>query len=193
MQIIEQCLGGQIQVRALVRSPAKLESLGGQIKILQGDVLDIDAVERALDGADAAVSTLGARGLGETTLYSDSIENIIASMQKLGKKRLLCVSAVGVDPVPNISLIAKMVTAAFLKKVFADMARMQRLIEACELDWTIMWPPMLTNGGLTGSYRTAVDAAVLRGRKISRADLAHCMIKTIEDEESFGKKMAVAY
>jgi putative NADH-flavin reductase len=69
-------------------------------------------------------------------------------------------------------LIVKPILRRLLQHTFADMRRMEDLVRASELDWTIVRPPMLTDGRRTGAYRTAINHNVRGGMRISRADLA---------------------
>ena len=73
------------------------------------------------------------------------------------------------------------------------MYKMQLLLEESDLDWTIMWPPRLSNGPLTGTYRIVNDEALKKGSVISRADLAHFMVHNIENPEYYKKRTAIAY
>jgi putative NADH-flavin reductase len=60
---------------------------------------------------------------------------------------------------------------------------MERIVVASGLDWTIVRPPRLTNGPLTGRYR--VENGRLPGRSalasISRADVAHFLLSELEN------------
>ena len=194
-QLIRQCIDQGHHVRALVRNPESLRASGSGLEIVGGDVLEPGIVAAVVAGCDCVFSALGAQGLGETTLYSDSMKVLVEAMREHQVRRLLCVSAVGVDLVSNVKipLLRKATARLFLRRVFADMRRMQRIVESTDLEWTIMWPPVLTNGGLTAKYRIAFGDAVVRGTRISRADLAHCMVTGIGRSDFLNEKVAIAY
>jgi hypothetical protein len=61
------------------------------------------------------------------------------------------------------------------------------------LDWTTIWRPRLTNGPLTGTYRTATDHNVRNGLTISRPDVAHLMQSVLQQPETVGHAVGVAY
>ena len=193
--IIKQALDKDYEVSALLRSPEKLVLRHEKLSIVEGDVLDPAVVPTVIKGSDAVLSALGVSGLGNTTLYSDSIRNVVRGMTEHGVKRILCIAAAGVEPGPdpNIPFLGRLIMNLFLKKVYADMYRMQQHLEDTDLEWTVMWPPMLTLGELTGSYRTALGKALCKGSKISRADLAHFMVHNIENPAYYKQKVAVAY
>ena len=60
------------------------------------------------------------------------------------------------------------------------------------LDWTIMRPPRLTDGPVTGRYRTSIDGGLPRSLTVSRADLAACMLAVIGDPATVRTHIAVA-
>jgi uncharacterized protein YbjT (DUF2867 family) len=84
-----------------------------------------------------------------------------------------------------------------VKRLFAaaytDSALMEDAVRASGLDWTIMRPPRLTNKPATGQYRTAIDQNVRRGRSIGRADLAHFMLDAINNPDTVGHTIGIAY
>jgi putative NADH-flavin reductase len=70
--------------------------------------------------------------------------------------------------------------------VASQRAQIQAL-EASDLDWTMVMPPMLTNGAARGSYRVDGDALPRNGSRISRADVADFMLQQLTTS-SWSKK-----
>jgi uncharacterized protein YbjT (DUF2867 family) len=70
---------------------------------------------------------------------------------------------------------------------------MEDLLRAGGFVWTALRPPYLTNSGLTGRYRTAVERNVRRGIRLSRADVAHLMLRALAERSTFGRAIAAAY
>jgi hypothetical protein len=116
-------------------------------------------------------------------------------MSRYGVRRILCVGAVGMQPGrdPNLPLIGRLVMQLVFKNLRADMNLMQQQLEATELDWTMMWPPRLTDAELTGQYRVGYGGALRKGSSLARGDLAHYMVHHIADATTFGKSVAIAY
>jgi uncharacterized protein YbjT (DUF2867 family) len=73
------------------------------------------------------------------------------------------------------------------------MAVMEEAVKHSGMDWTIVRPPRLIDGPLTGIYRRAVDANLRRGYRISRADLADAILACLEDQDTVKKTIAVGY
>src|SRR5229473_2929062 len=76
--VVEQALAAGHNVTALVRSPERLALRNPNLHVIAGQVTDPSAVSRALNGADALISTLGGNG----SLISDSTQAIIETAPK---------------------------------------------------------------------------------------------------------------
>jgi uncharacterized protein YbjT (DUF2867 family) len=70
------------------------------------------------------------------------------------------------------------------------MWRMEELLEASDVDWTVIRPSGLFETTEVTDYRTA--EAVINGRFTSRADLADCMLRQLGDDSYLHKAVAVA-
>jgi putative NADH-flavin reductase len=203
-RLVRQALESGHQVTAVVRghpqviatelTPAAHEHL----TIVQADVMDPAAIEPIVADQDAVLSAIGTRdGRKPTTVCADSMVSIITAMDKAGARRLIVVSADGAftdeTDGPGIRLIAKPLLQRILKHSFADVRTMEELIRGSGLDWTIMRSPRLTDGPRTRGYRTAVDQGLRRGYRISRADLADCMLGLIDDSDFHRTTVWIGY
>jgi putative NADH-flavin reductase len=61
------------------------------------------------------------------------------------------------------------------------------------VDWTVVRPPRLTDKALTGAYRTAHGQNLRGGFLISRADVAHLMLRVLEQPQTIRQAIGVAY
>ncbi|WP_051742874.1 NAD(P)-dependent oxidoreductase, partial [Kitasatospora sp. MBT66] len=168
--------------------------------IRQGDVLDPDAVARAVEGADAVVSALGiGYSRAATTVYSAGTDHILKAMRATGVSRVVCVSTTSMSPVPWRAApfqraITSWVLHPMLRRPYADMARMERfLLEDTELDWTLVRAARLTGGRARGRYRTAVGRRLPGAWSISRADLAHYLLAALQEPAARREVVEIAY
>ena len=69
---------------------------------------------------------------------------------------------------------------------------MEDALHESGLDWTIVRPPRLTNGARTGAYRIAYWQNLRRGLFISRADVAHFMLHTLEEPKTIRQVVGIA-
>ena len=55
-----------------------------------------------------------------------------------------------------------------------------------------MRPPRLTDRPLSGAYRTALGRNLRGGLLVSRADVAHLMLATLDRPETIGQTIGIA-
>ncbi|MDB5156213.1 MAG: NAD-dependent epimerase/dehydratase family protein [Mucilaginibacter sp.] len=200
-QAVEQALQAGHQVTALVRDPAKLTLTHPDLHIVKGDIMQPDTFAHQLKGQQVVISALGVSGGSlfsdkPTTLYSQGNANLLKAMEQYGVKRICCISASALDVSPVIPwyvrLVAKYIIQKLLKHMYADLRRMEDLIKAGKADWTIIRPPQLTNGPVTGNYRIAIGVFLKNCLKISRADVAHFIVNNLTNELTYRTTVEIA-
>jgi NAD(P)H-binding len=85
-------------------------------------------------------------------------------------------------------LFSRVVRAAF-RRHYADLALMEDLLRDSGLDRTVV---RLTDKPLSGSYRTAYRQNVRGGWQVSRADVAHLMLRVLEQPQTIKQVVGVA-
>ena len=100
----------------------------------------------------------------------------------------------GHDPGDGIIIryLADPIVKRALREHYADLARMEDVLRASDLDWTIVRPPRLTDKPVTGRYRTAYGQNLRRGVFVSRADVAHYMLSVLDNPETFHQTVGIA-
>jgi putative NADH-flavin reductase len=68
-------------------------------------------------------------------------------------------------------------------RMYADMSQMELLVAASGFDWTIVRPPQLVDGPLTGKLIVSADALPEGKHKITRADLAAFLLEEVKSEQ----------
>jgi putative NADH-flavin reductase len=193
-QVVEQALAAGHSVTAVARHPAAITLRHPLLEVLQGDVLQPRTIYEAVAGKDAVISAVGVRNRAPTTVYSEGVANIIQGMQSARVRRLMCVSASGLDPGPVWErLIAKPILWSLLKEMYSDLVRMEAIVERSPVDWTILRPPALTNGRRTGRYQVAVNEHLRRSLFLSRADLADYILSHLNDAQTYCGWVEIAY
>jgi putative NADH-flavin reductase len=192
---IRQALDAGDKVTALARDPGALAEFGDAITVVGGDVLDQATVARAVDGAEVVLSGLGI-GMRRhaTTVYSQGTANIITAMRDHGVARLMVVSTSSLEPPGRIAERAvALLLHRILAKPYADMALMEDAVRTSDLDWTLVRAARLTNGPVTGRYRTATDTKLRGCWSISRPDVAHFCLANAADTATFRHTVEIAY
>jgi putative NADH-flavin reductase len=188
--VVEQALAAGHEVTAVARNVSEVTPQDG-LTVLRGDVVDFASVEQAVAGSDAVVSVLGVADRRKPTkLFSEGVSNMVRAMKASGTKRIIALSADGVEPNPAVNigqrLVIALVVARILKHLYGDMLEMERVLADSETDWTVIRPPRLSDKEHTGTYELSTgEPGPSSG--ISRADLADYMVTHLADEESYQK------
>jgi putative NADH-flavin reductase len=195
--LVEQALFDGHEVTAVARRPESLALRHPHLTSFAGDAFDPSSVAAAVAGCDSVVSAIGPDGIGLTDLYSSAATNLISAMHAAQVRRLICLSVAAADPEVDLpfpfTLLAKVVLRPLFRGPYDDALRMEAVLAASELDWTVIRAPRLTNGPRVGAYRTAVGAHLRHPMAISRADLADCVLKLVTDTHSYRAWVEIAY
>jgi putative NADH-flavin reductase len=205
--ILDQATAAGHDVTAVVRNP---KNLSRQVRSVTADlaVADTAALRAAVDGADAVLSGLGPRSASEAGIAGRGTLAIVQAMQVAQVRRIVVVSAAPIGTVPSpgrpnppkydpgdgflMRNLLGPLTKVALRKHYADLALMEDILRDSGLDWTAVRPPRLTDRPLTGTYRTAYGQNLRRGFLVSRADVAHLMLRTLDQPEAIGQTIGVA-
>jgi putative NADH-flavin reductase len=207
-QALEQAVAQGHDLTAVVRDPKKLSR---QVRVVAADLAAPDpaTLESAVKGADAVLSGLGARSSSDIGVAWRGTRAIVQAMKAADVRRIVVVSAAPIGTVPSPgrpnppkhdpgdgffvrNLLGPLIKAA-LRKHFADLAMMEDVLRDSGLDWTVVRPPRLTDGPVTGAYRTAYGQNLLRGLLISRADVADFMLRALRQPETRKRVVGIAH
>jgi len=195
-QIIAQALDAGHHVTAFVRNPGRLTTRHERLTLATGDVTASgSALDVAMRGQDVVISALGrGNSFKADALMQRAVPAIIAAMHTNAVRRLIFESAMGVgDTSGDAPLIPRIFHRSLLRGIFADKLAAEAIIKRTALDWTIVHPTGLTNGPLTGTYRSGQHLTMRGFPTISRADTAHFIVHQIEDVAFLRKVVIVSY
>src|SRR5208283_5607427 len=123
-----------------------------QLKKVTGDFHQPTSVETAVPGHDAVIVTASAtrlRAFKENPRYfSQGTGVVIDTMKRVGVRRLVVLSALGVGETrPLLNPFIRLLAVDLLLKVpFEDHERQETLVRESGLEWVIARPTRLTNG-----------------------------------------------
>jgi putative NADH-flavin reductase len=154
------------------------------------------------------LSGLGPRSNAEAGIATQGTQAITTAMKAAGVRRIIVVSAAPIGTVPSparpnppkhdpgdgfiMAHLLNPLTKAALRKHYADLAQMEDILRDSDLDWTAIRPPRLTDKPLTGTYRTARGQNLRRGLFIPRANVAHHMLRALDQPETIRQTIGVA-
>ncbi|MBP1307745.1 SDR family oxidoreductase [Paenibacillus sp. FSL L8-0644] len=172
------------RVKALIRHSDQaeaLERLGAETVVadLEGTVGEIAA---AIKGSDAIVFTAGSGGKtgADKTLLID-LDGAVKAMEaaeQAGIQRFVMVSALHAE---KREQWPESIKPYYVAKHYAD-----RLLEASNLDYTILRPGGLTDDVGTGKVATGEDRT---SHTISREDVAAAVIAVLEEQQTYHRSI----
>jgi putative NADH-flavin reductase len=172
--VVAQAVAEGHEVTAVVRDPQRLAPVDG-LRVATAAFEQASALDDAVHGRDAVISALGTDAKGPVSVCTDGMTAIVGAMRRTGVRRLVAVSAHGARETHDRSLYSLAVWASLREKML-DKERMEAVVEASGLDWTVVRPPALSDGARTGDYRTGTRLPVRIWSRISRADLAEFLL-----------------
>lgn len=114
-----------------LRNARRLQSLAGNdhVRLVEGDVLDATALEDAMAGQDVVYANLSGK-------MEEQARLIVKTMQKVGVKRLIFVSSMGIyDEIPRESWSSSL----------GPYRKSAEVIENSDLDYTVIRPAWLND------------------------------------------------
>ena len=198
-KVIEQALELGYEVNAFVRNPQKMDITNEKLTLITGNVTNPENVDQAVEGVEGVIVALGASpDMQADIVMEQGTQNIISAMKKHGVQRIIVQSSYAMSGSPEgIEFMKKMGMGdeqiAMVKPVLDDKSKQGDAVVSSGLEYTIVRPLMLNDEGKTGKYRVGENLDVKVGDAISRADVADFMLKSLVNDESLNKTVAVSY
>lgn len=192
--LLEQALAAGHEITALVRNRARLTMTHARLASAIGDATDSRALESAMAGQQAVLSALGAGNSLRSEIASRAVAALIPAMRARALKRVIFLSAFGVgETFGQASLVQRLAYCTLLRQIFADKAKADAMLRQSGLDWTLVYPTVLTHGARRGAYRVGERLAMTGLPKISRADVASFMLEQLSSAEWVQRTAVISY
>src|SRR5438094_3313118 len=186
-EVVQQALARDHHVTAFVRSPENTRLKNERLTGLKGNVMDENALFRAMQTHNAVVSTLRPREVFKpSSMLHDSALATTRAMNRSGVKRIVVLSAAAHFPG-----ILNRIASFILRNHMRDSLAMEKIVQANGLDWTIARPPRLTQEDSL-HYRSREGAAPRMGFTLSRNAVAAFMLDAIEQKKHIRKIVGIA-
>jgi len=185
-------------VVAVTRHPENFPFADPHLTVAKADVREPSSLAAAVRGADAVVSTLGVPfSTRPIDTYSVGMRNIVDAMRSTGVRRLVVVSSTGAYHYPNrrdtpfaLRIFEPVITRTIGKTTYDDQRRMEDIMRASGLAWTVVRPSGLFDLAEPTNYVAGgVDPV---GGFTARIDLADYMIALSGDPSAAGKTVVVS-
>jgi len=192
--VVKHALDAGHEVVALARTPSKFEMTHDSLTVVQGDVLDENAVNQVVTGADAVISALAPPNNKPEFVMSRGVELILNAMKAHDVPRIVLATGAGVrDPKDNPKFIDHVI--GFLlnvisKNVAEDSRRTVERIRNSDREWVVVRAPMLTDdpakGDLTVGYVGDINP------RLSREDFAKFMLEQVDSDTYLNQAPAIS-
>jgi putative NADH-flavin reductase len=185
LQLVQQALARDHEVTVLIRDVGRMPLQNERLRIAAGDILNGASVLKATAGQDAVCVCIGHPPTREpVSLFSAGTRFVLEAMAVHRVRRLVCVTGIGAGDSFGHGgfLFDKILFPLWLRQIYEDKNRQESMLRSSNLDWVIVRPGFLTNGPKTEHYRVLHDLHGVTAGKISRADVAHFMLRALEDD-----------
>jgi hypothetical protein len=202
LELIKQLPDQQCSV--YVRSPGKLpQSFKGEV--IQGQLSETEKLKTWAAQQDIIFIVLGHRlslaqikanlGLSKTYGDRDLLKRCIEIVISARPRRIVYCSAYGTHETrADLPFVfGKILLPLLIAESYRDHEQAETLLRASPIEWVIARPGMLTNEAGRGKYLTQNRFAVGGPAKISRADVAHFMIKASEGNAWLRQSVGLRY
>jgi uncharacterized protein YbjT (DUF2867 family) len=161
-----------INLTLFLRNKSRLRNYDiSKCRVVEGNVLDLKQLKDAIAGQDIVYANLA----GDLEAMA---KNIVKAMAETGVKKLIFISSIGIYDVP-------------LKPVLKSYRKAVDLIEASNLEYTILRPTWFTNADEV-DYETTRKGEPEKGSVVSQKSLAAVITKIIETPEKYiGENLGV--
>ncbi|MFD5753615.1 NAD(P)-dependent oxidoreductase [Streptomyces sp. NPDC127033] len=191
--VVDLALAAGDTVTALARRPRALDELAGRVTVVAGDATSRDDVANAMTGQDAVISALGrSTSVRADDLFTRAATAATGAAEETGVTRLVWLSSFGVgDTFRSASVLQKAMYRTFLRNIYANKELAERTIRSSGLDWTLVYPTMLTRNPAKGTYTVGERLPMKGNPSISRADVADFLFKAAHSPEWIHKEAVV--
>ncbi|MBQ9253309.1 MAG: NAD(P)H-binding protein [Bacteroidales bacterium] len=200
--ILQELVSRGHNVTALVRNPEKVQE-NANIKVVKGDVADIDALIELAKGKDAIISAYnpGWTNPNIATLIEENYPKILLATKKSGVKRLLIVGGAGtLFCGPNLRVVD---SGAIPQEIMGGVRPLgdfylNTLMNDKEIDWIFFSPAgsFDNDGKRTGEFRLGKDDLIVDkdgNSHISVQDYAMAMVDELEQEKHHKERFTIGY
>lgn len=164
-----------VNLTMFVRNKAKLDPELQDKNVIVGDATSSTDLEAAIKGQDIVYASLAGNVV-------DQAKKLVAAMDKLGVKRLIWTSSLGIyDEVPG--KFGELNTRA-LPGYLQTYREAADVISNSDLDYTIIRPAWLTNNDEVDYETTSYNnGEAFKGTEISRKSVATYVVSLVSDSE----------
>ncbi|MEM4990017.1 NAD(P)H-binding protein [Collimonas sp. H4R21] len=202
LEILKQLPSHDVSV--FVRQPDKLPK-EMKLEVIRGEVSDQEALTAWASKQETVFVALGHPmswnlvryniGLSQDYPIKGILKDSLSAVMKGKPKRIIYMSAYGTHETRSDLpfVVGKIFLPIFIGETYRDHEEAETLLRSYSEEWVVVRPAQLTNDAARKQYRTEVKLNPWGTGKISRADVAHFMIRSAKDTSWIGQKVGLSY
>jgi uncharacterized protein YbjT (DUF2867 family) len=176
-EVVRALVARRHAVCAAVRRPP-VPALGSSVEVRLADARNKAEIRTAISGFDAVVNAIGAGTLRRNDVESTTTAIAVGAAQDVGVERYIAMSAgmVALDWV----IFKYILRPLIFRNILAEHCRVEEIVKASALSWTIVRPPKLTNApprGYVASLELQPETFLA-----ARADVAAFIADEVENQ-----------
>jgi putative NADH-flavin reductase len=156
------------------------------LRIVTGDIYKAEGVATAIAGSEVVISALGSWGTARKDVLTVAMRHIIPAMEASQAQRII--SLTGSDARADgdtLSVLHRLSYSGIklvpgLRKILSDGEQHIALLEASQLDWTVVRSPVMNERG-TSAY-VLTDKRPAPWSTVNRQAVADSLINLLEDD-----------
>lgn len=194
--LIYRGLESDIEITVFARQQSTFEH--AKVRVVRGNLTDIERVQDAVRGSDAVLSALGPTSLQHPkgAPIAEATKTIIAAMKQENVSRLIAIST-GTAPDPGDRSDLKIVLPARLIRVlmpnaYQDIVNTAQVIRSSGLAWTLVRVGFLNNEPTTEHLNVGLYGRTKHSPVVSRSDVANFMFSQILSNEYVTKAPGIS-
>jgi uncharacterized protein YbjT (DUF2867 family) len=186
-EVVRALAGRGYSLRAVVRRPPD-PPFDSPVEVRLADARDKTQVGAAISGADVVVNTIGGGTLRKNDVESSTTAIAVTAAQEVPVQRYIAISAAMVAL--DWKFFKYVLRPLLFRNILAEHLRVEEIVKATGLKWTIVRPPRLTNGSPKG-YQASLQLP-RSAFSASRADVAAFIADEIEKNSYVREAVFVA-
>ncbi|PFA61718.1 hypothetical protein CN378_22195 [Bacillus sp. AFS015802] len=178
------------EINRLVRRKNGMDASGMEVV---GDVLCEEDVMKTIEGSEAVVSCLNT---DKHDVLSRSMPILLKAMRYHGVKRIITCGTAGILQARRDSGLYRFQTSESRRrstKAAEDHLKAFLMLQASEMDWTVVCPTYLPDGERLGEYRTESDVLPEGGKSISIYDTGDFIYQQLTDDSYIKRRVGICY
>jgi uncharacterized protein YbjT (DUF2867 family) len=183
--VVRAALEDGHEVTAFVRSLDRLGDLRSRVRVVEGDLNDPASVAAAVPGHDAVISAVGSSpDRAQLDVPANGMRAVVDAMRAAGVRRLVGLAGGAVNVPGERKPLGGRITTAIVSLLARNVVEAKQrefdVVQASDLDWTMVRPPNVVPGPATGSVEIG---GRLHGFRIGSGDVGVAMVWLATSDE----------